>query len=47
MVICDWCDLNVPRVNGWHYITDADGIEGTARIPCAIVPPAIETVAGP
>lgn len=33
--VCDYCDDGDAPVDGWHLVPDPEGIEGTARIPCA------------
>jgi hypothetical protein len=34
---CDYCVDGIPVSAGFHYIEDPEGVEGTAKIPCARV----------
>jgi hypothetical protein len=39
MTTCDYCDEGIPVTDGFHLITDPEGIEGTAKIACTRMTP--------
>lgn len=48
-VWCDYCDMGNVQVEGWHMFPelDVEELDNPYRVPCAIWPPAVETVSGP